>query len=62
MPVVQTTEEQPLGPVDPKRNPLCAGFDRGLRSVAVVGNGPITESHRAEIVASDLVIRSLQLR
>ncbi len=53
-----TDVEHPLGRGGPEENPLCAAF-RGsqIRSLAVVGNGPIDEAQRQEIDTFDMVVR-----
>ena len=50
--------EHPLGAGGVDSNPLCIPF-RGvkLRTLAIVGNGPIDETQRREINVYDLVIR-----
>jgi hypothetical protein len=51
--------EHPLGLGGRESNPLCAPFWGGapVRSLAVVGNGPIDEAQRQEINTFDLVVR-----
>ena len=53
-----TDVEHPLGMGGAEDNPLCAAFrGRQIRSVAVVGNGPIDEAQRQEINTFDMVVR-----
>ena len=59
MPRINATVGEPLGPHDPEHSPLCRAFQApGVRSVAVVGNGPLNDAQRKEIDTFDVVVRS----
>jgi len=50
--------DEPLGPPAGAGNPLCTPLRRpGVRSVAVVGNGPLDEAARRGVGAADIVVR-----
>jgi len=50
--------DEPLGPPAGEGNPLCTPLRRpGVRSVAVVGNGPLDEAARRGVGAADVVVR-----
>ena len=54
---LQVTEEKPFGDRSGD-NPLCRQFQGdNVRNIAVVGNGPLGDDQRAEIEASDVVVR-----
>ena len=59
VPRIDATVGEPLGAHDPKHSPLCRAFQApGVRSVAVVGNGPLNDAQRKEIDTFDVVVRS----
>ena len=59
MPRINATVGEPLGPHDPEHSPLCRAFQApGVRSVAIVGNGPLNDAQRKEIDTFDVVVRS----
>jgi hypothetical protein len=61
--ILRPTPEAPFGPEAEGTNPLCAPFRMQMpRTVAVVGNGPLTEPQRREIEACDVVVRYTFLR
>jgi hypothetical protein len=56
--ILRPTPEAPFGPEAEGTNPLCAPFRIQMpATVAIVGNGPLTEPQRREIEACDLVVR-----
>ncbi|KAK9843669.1 hypothetical protein WJX81_001900 [Elliptochloris bilobata] len=55
---LESNATAPLGPPEPERNPLCGALVQpGVRTVAVVGNGPLDEAARMGIAAADVVVR-----
>ena len=58
MPRVNATVQGPLGNPEVEQNPLCASFRQpGMRTVAIVGNGPLNDAQRREIDTFDVVVR-----
>lgn len=59
VPRLDATVEQPLGPKDTQSSPLCNAFIRDSvpRTVALVGNGPLSQDQRIDIDGCDLVVR-----
>ena len=58
MPRVNATVQGPLGNPEAEQNPLCASFrQQGMRTVAIVGNGPLNDAQRREIDTFDVVVR-----
>ena len=56
--LLEATAAAPLGPPAADGNPLCTAL-RGprVRSIAVVGNGPLDEDARRDIGTADVVVR-----
>ncbi len=59
VPRINATVGEPLGARDPEHSPLCRAFQAPrVRSVAIVGNGPLNDAQRKEIDTFDVVVRS----
>ena len=58
MPRIDATVQAPLGSPEVEQNPLCASFRQpGMRTMAIVGNGPLDDAQRREIDTFDVVVR-----
>ncbi|CAK0785519.1 hypothetical protein CVIRNUC_008729 [Coccomyxa viridis] len=58
VPRINATVGEPLGARDPEHSPLCRAFQAPrVRSVAIVGNGPLNDAQRKEIDTFDVVVR-----
>lgn len=58
VPRLNASVEQPFGPHDIELSPLCAAFRTpGVKTVAIVGNGPLDHAQRKDIDACNVVVR-----